>query len=73
MICSDMVVVGRGVKQGSVRFVEDHLSQGLQSLPCYIRQDLFIYAIEALVKLNKVSIIAIMHEYAYLGKDKFFH
>ena len=41
--------------------------------PYYVSQDLFIYAIEVLVKLNKVSIIAIMHEYAYLGKDKFFH
>jgi len=73
MICSDMVVVRRGVKQGLVSFVEDHLSQGLQSLLCYVSQDLFVYAIGVLVELNKVSIIAIMHEYAYLGKDKFFH
>jgi len=72
MICPDMVVVERGVQQGSVSFIEDHLSQGLQSHPCYINQDQFANAIAALVKLHKVSIIAIMHEYAYLGKDKFF-
>jgi len=33
----------------------------------------YLYAIAALVKLNKVSIIAIIHEYAFLGKDKTFH
>jgi len=73
IICSDMVDVGKGVKQGSISFVEDYLSQGLQSLPCYPSQDLCAYAIGALVRLHKMSIIAIMHEYAYLGKDKFFH
>jgi len=73
IVCSDMVVIGRGVKQGSVSFVEDHLFQTLQCLPCYCIKDLHVYVIAALVKLNNVSIIAIMHECVYLGKDKFFH
>jgi len=70
MICVDMVIVGRRVEQGSVNSVEDHVFPGLQSLPCYVSQDLFAYAIEVLVRLNKVAIIAIMHEYAIFGQNQ---
>jgi len=70
MICTNMVVIGRGAKQDSVSSFEDH---GLQNLPFYASQDLLAYAIAGLVKFSKVLTIAIMHEYVYLGKDKTFH
>jgi len=72
MISSNVVVIRRGVQQGSINSIENHLFQGLQNLPFYASQDLFLYVITALVKLSKVPIIVIMHEYAYFGKDKFF-
>jgi len=68
-----MAVVGRRVKQGPASFFDNYVFQELPDLPFYANQGLLVYVIAALVKLNKVSIIAIMHEYAYLGKDKFFH
>jgi len=71
-ICADMAVVGRRVKQGPASFFDNYVFQELPDLPLYTNQGLLVYAIEVLVKLNKVSIIASMHEYAYLGKDKFF-
>jgi len=72
-ICEDMIVIGRGVMQGSVSSLKDYVFQILQWLPFYANHDLLIHAIAALVKLNKVLIIAIMHEYAYMGKDKTSH